>query len=126
MHPRYVKMLAGMKDDGGTDWYVYILRCSDGTLYTGITKDLKARVLAHNAGRGGAYTRTHRPVRLLYSEQGYCRAAALRREAGIKRLPRPRKVRLALGNACQPPRLKQPARASKHEPLNTHAKRSSL
>jgi putative endonuclease len=91
MHLRYKKMLAGMKDDGASDWYVYILRCCDGTLYTGITKDLKARLRTHNLGRGGAYTKTHRPVTLLYSEPGYSRAGALRREAAIKRLPRPRK-----------------------------------
>lgn len=99
MKLRYKKMLAGMKDDGAVDWFVYILRCADGTLYTGITKDLQARLDAHNAGRGGAYTRTHRPVALLYSEPGYSRAAALRREAAIKRLPRPRKELLAF---CSP------------------------
>ncbi len=96
MQLRYKKMLAGMKDDGGTDWYVYILKCCDGTLYTGITKDLKNRLLTHNAGRGGAYTKTHRPVELLYSEPGFSRASALRREAAIKRLPRSHKQKLTL------------------------------
>src|SRR5689334_13762315 len=94
MHLRYKKMLAGMKDDGTTDWFVYILRCCDGTLYTGITKDLAVRLETHNSGRGGAYTRTHRPVTLLYSEPGYSRADALRREAAIKRFSRPRKEAL--------------------------------
>jgi putative endonuclease len=91
MHPRYLKMVELMKDDGGVEWSVYVLRCRDGSLYTGISKDVKARLVTHNAGRGGAYTRTHRPVVLLYQEVGFSRAAALRREAAIKRLPRPRK-----------------------------------
>ncbi len=91
---RYKKMIAGMKEDGAVDWYVYILRCADGTLYTGITKDLEARLKKHNAGLGGAYTRTHRPVELLYSEPGFCRATALRREAAIKRLGRQDKEKL--------------------------------
>ncbi len=95
VHLRYKKMLAGMKDDGGTEWFVYILRCGDGTLYTGITKNITTRLAAHNGGRGGAYTRTHRPVTLLYSEKGFSRASALRREVAIKRLPRPLKERLA-------------------------------
>lgn len=94
MKLRYKKMLAGMKDDGTVDWFVYILRCADGTFYTGITKDLAARVETHNAGRGGAYTRTHRPVELLYHEPGFSRAGALRREAEIKRMPRPQKDQL--------------------------------
>jgi putative endonuclease len=88
MRPKYLKMVERMKDDGGTEWFVYVLRCVDGSLYTGISKDVKARLVAHNAGRGGAYTRTHRPVILLYQEVGFSRAAALRREAAIKRLPR--------------------------------------
>jgi putative endonuclease len=96
MHPKYLKMLERIKDDGGTEWYVYVLRCADGSLYTGITKDLKSRVKAHNSGRGGAYTRTHRPVELLYHEEGFSRATALRREAAIKKLPRPRKERLII------------------------------
>ena len=89
-------MLEGIKDDGGTEWFVYVLRCADGSLYTGITKNMTARLAAHNSGRGGAYTRTHRPVVLLYREPGFSRAAALRREAAIKGLCRPRKELLGL------------------------------
>ena len=89
-------MLELMKDQGGAEWSVYVVRCSDGSLYTGISKDVTARLLAHNSGRGGAYTRTHRPVVLLYQEKGFSRATALRREAAIKRLPRPRKELLVL------------------------------
>jgi putative endonuclease len=94
MHPKYLRMLERIKDDGGTEWSVYVLRCADGTLYTGITKDVKARVKKHNSGRGGAYTRTHRPVALQYREEGFSRATALRREAAIKRLSRLLKEKL--------------------------------
>ena len=79
------------------DWSVYIVRCADDSLYTGITTDLAARVAKHNSGKGAAYTRARRPVRLLYSEIGMTRSQALLREAGIKSLPRPRKELLALG-----------------------------
>ncbi len=77
-----------------TDWSVYIARCADGSLYTGIAKDVKARLAAHNAGRGAAYTRPRRPVRLVYREDGLTRSAALSREAGIKSLDRSRKLSL--------------------------------
>ncbi|MBI3554236.1 MAG: GIY-YIG nuclease family protein [Elusimicrobia bacterium] len=77
------------------DWSVYIARCSDGSLYTGIAKDLKARIDAHNMGKGAAYTRSRRPVTLLHSEPGLTRSEALMREAAIKSLPRDRKELLA-------------------------------
>ena len=77
------------------EWSVYIARCGDGSLYTGIAKDVEARLKCHNAGRGAAYTRAHRPVRELYREVGLTRAEALVREAKIKALPRPLKVKLA-------------------------------
>jgi putative endonuclease len=67
-------------------WYVYIVRCADGSLYTGITKDVESRVSLHNAGRGAKYTRTRRPVELVYSEEVADRGAAMRRECVIKRL----------------------------------------
>lgn len=70
------------------DYYVYILECSDGSFYTGITTDLVRRVAAHNAGRGARYTRSRRPVRVIYAEPAGDRAAAARRERAIKRLPR--------------------------------------
>jgi predicted GIY-YIG superfamily endonuclease len=94
MHPTYLKMLERLMDDGGTEWSVYVVHCADGSLYTGIAKDVHARLAKHNSGGGGAYTRTHRPVTLLYQERGLSRAAALRREAAIKRLSRPRKEQL--------------------------------
>ncbi len=76
------------------DWTVYILRCGDGSLYTGIAKDPDARLSQHRAGKGGAYTRSHLPVKTVYREPAADRSAALIREAGIKRLTRTEKRRL--------------------------------
>jgi predicted GIY-YIG superfamily endonuclease len=75
-------------------WLVYILRCSDGSLYTGITNDLSKRLKAHAAGRASKYTRSRLPVKLAYSEQKQTKSAALKREAAIKRLHRAEKDRL--------------------------------
>jgi len=63
-----------------------MVRCSDGSLYTGITKDVESRVSQHNAGRGAKYTRARRPVELVYRETAGDRGAAVRREYAIKRL----------------------------------------
>ena len=71
----------------GPDWNVYIVRCADQTLYTGIATDLSRRLAQHNAGKGAAYTRARRPVVLVHREAAPDRGAALRREAAIKRLP---------------------------------------
>ncbi len=79
------------------DWSVYIVRCSDASLYTGVTKDVPARLEAHNSGRGAAYTRAHLPVRLVYRENGFTRSAALAREARIKALDRAEKLSLIKG-----------------------------
>ena len=70
-------------------WYVYILHCGDGTLYTGITTDLLKRLNEHNGddARGAHYTRFRRPVRLVYAEEVESRSAAARREYRIKKLP---------------------------------------
>lgn len=76
------------------DWSVYIARCADGSLYTGVAKDVRARLAKHNSGRGAAYTRSRRPVRLAHREDGFTRSAALSREAGIKRLTRAGKLAL--------------------------------
>ena len=75
-------------------WSVYMARCADGSLYTGIAKDARARLAAHNAGRGAAYTRSRRPVKLVHVEDGFTRSAALSREARIKALGRPGKLAL--------------------------------
>ena len=75
--------------------YVYILRCGDGTLYTGAAVDPVRRMKVHNAGRGAKYTRSRRPVRLVYTEAAESWSAALRREAEIKRMSRAEKLALA-------------------------------
>ena len=75
-------------------WLVYILRCSDTSLYTGVTNDLPRRVAAHNAGTAAKYTRSRRPVRVVHTERARGRSAALRREFAIKRLTRARKLEL--------------------------------
>ena len=74
--------------------YVYLLRCSDGTLYCGWTTDLERRVAAHNKGTGAKYTRSRRPVSLVYYEQFPDKHDALSREWHIKRMSREEKIRL--------------------------------
>jgi putative endonuclease len=73
-----------------------MLRCRDGSLYTGITNDLPKRLEAHTAGKASKYTRSRRPVRLAYSEPRRSKSAALKREAAIKRLCRAEKDRLII------------------------------
>ena len=75
-------------------YYVYLLRCGDGTLYTGFTNDLARRLAVHNAGKGAKYTRGRRPVELVYWESFSNKSSALRREYAIKRLPRGQKLAL--------------------------------
>lgn len=75
-------------------WIVYILRCKDDTLYTGITDDLARRIAAHNSGKGAKYTRGRGPVEVVYTEVLESYSAALKREAAIKRLKRPEKMAL--------------------------------
>ncbi len=76
-------------------WTVYLLRCADNTLYTGIARDLARRVAQHDAGKGAKYTRGRGPVRVLWSESKRTQGAALRREAEIKGWRRAEKLRLA-------------------------------
>lgn len=85
------------------DWYVYMLRCGDGTLYTGITDDVQKRLAAHRAGKGAKYTRGRGPLELVYTEQQPDKPAALRREIAIKRLTRQEKLELCcvqVGKGC--------------------------
>jgi uncharacterized protein (TIGR02453 family) len=79
-------------------WFVYVARCGDGTLYTGVTTDPAARERAHNAGRGAAYTRSRLPVSLVHLEPAAGRGAALRRELAIKRLTRKEKQAMVAGD----------------------------
>lgn len=76
-------------------WYLYILRCADGSLYTGITTDLERRTHEHNQGKAGAkYTKARRPVELIYSEAVDSRSVAAKREAAIKKMSRQNKLAL--------------------------------
>ena len=70
------------------EWWVYILRCKDGTLYTGITTDTERRLAQHNAGTASKYTRARRPVTVVFREPAKTHGAALRREIAIKKLSR--------------------------------------
>ena len=75
-------------------YYVYLLRCGDGSLYTGYTDDVERRLAVHQSGKGAKYTRSRLPVELVYSEELPDKSAALRREAAIKKLPRAKKLAL--------------------------------
>ena len=74
--------------------YCYIVECADGTFYTGWTTDPERRVKTHNAGRGAKYTRTRRPVQLVYVEEQPDRTTAMKRERAIKALSREKKMKL--------------------------------
>ena len=78
----------------GAGWQVYMLRCGDGSLYTGITTDIGRRLARHRAGRGARCLRGRLPLELVYLESGHDRGSASRREAAIKRLSRKEKWRL--------------------------------
>jgi putative endonuclease len=86
--------------------FVYLVRCRDGSLYCGWTVDLAAREAAHNRGTGAAYTRSRRPVRLVWWEEHADRSAAMSREARIKRLDR--RAKLALVRSAALPTGKKP------------------
>jgi len=80
-------------------WFVYILRCSDDSLYTGVTTNLSRRVNEHNNSKKGAkYTRTRQPVQLVWSAECGSRSEAMKREASIKKLNRPKKLLLVNNN----------------------------
>lgn len=83
-------------------WHCYMLECADGTLYTGITNDLEKRLAAHNSGTASKCTRSRLPVKLVFTEDMPDRAAASRREAQIKRLPRASKLELVGRNRVLP------------------------
>mgnify|MGYP002627597839 FL=1 len=77
--------------------YTYMLKCSDGTLYTGWTNDLEKRVEAHNSGKGAKYTKARRPVELAYYEEFETKEQAMKREYAIKQLGRKEKQKLITG-----------------------------
>jgi len=101
MKPVYKKMLSlmeakekGKRSGRREPWYLYILRCRDGKLYTGVTKDLERRFKMHNAGRASRFTRVRLPVEMLHQEKLKNRTAALIRECAVKALPRQKKEAL--------------------------------
>lgn len=75
-------------------WKVYILRCGDGSLYTGIATDVQARLKVHQSGKGAKYTRGRGPLELVYCEECVDKSAALKRELAIKALPKEEKEKL--------------------------------
>jgi putative endonuclease len=89
-------------------WHLYVAECADGSYYTGIAKDVEARIDTHNRGKGSKYTATHRPVKLLFQEPQADYSAALRREYQIKTLSKERKTRFVAGET-----LPLPAKKSK-------------
>ena len=120
MHPAYKRMLAGLRKKAkaakrGTKsrekWFLYILKCCDGSFYTGITKDLDRRLKSHQAGKASRYTRSHRPVEMIYHEPCSNRAMALLRECAVKKLPRKKKERLILGEESGLPKKKRRGRS---------------
>lgn len=82
-------------------WSAYILRCADGTLYTGVAVDVEKRAAAHNAGKGAKYTRARLPVEVIHSEECAGRSEALKREAQIKKLSRAEKLALVKGETTE-------------------------
>jgi putative endonuclease len=73
-------------------WHIYILLCADGSLYTGATNNVEKRFASHVSGRGGKYTRSHKPVKILYSEKCATQSDALKREIEIKSWSRKKKI----------------------------------
>ena len=75
-------------------WFLYLLLCKDKSIYTGIAKDVATRFKTHKAGRGGRYTRSHKPLKILYSEKFTTKSKALKRETKIKSWRRAEKFNL--------------------------------
>ena len=84
------------------DWFVYLVRCADQSLYTGIAKDLDRRLAQHNAGKASRYTRSRLPVTLAYREKQPSQSVALKRELAIKALTRRQKEALIQSAATRP------------------------
>jgi putative endonuclease len=74
-----------------TQWFVYLLQCADGSLYTGISNDLERRISQHNNGKGAKYTRSRRPVKLVYRQSCRDQSDALKQEHSIKQMSRAKK-----------------------------------
>ena len=89
-------------------YWVYILRCGDGSLYTGIARDVDRRLAVHRSGKGAKYPRSRLPLTLVYREEQPDKPAALRREMAIKRLTRAEKLRLIENGPVAPEKQDQP------------------
>ena len=74
-------------------WFVYVLKCEDGTFYTGATNNLEKRLADHKAGKGGRYTRSHKVVKMIYSEKFLTKSQALKKEFEIKKWRRETKIK---------------------------------
>jgi len=101
MNPKYRRMLRLMQEKEDNKprrkkdkWFLYVLECNDGSFYTGITNNMDRRLQAHQDGKASKFTRTRRPVKLLYQEPCAGRTAALVRECAVKSLPRKKKEEL--------------------------------
>ena len=104
MNVKYKRMIDGLKKKTRKlrkkkrePWFLYVLKCSDGTLYTGITNNVQKRFQNHQSGKGARFTRTRLPLQLLYQESCASRSAALVREWQVKSFPRKKKELLVLG-----------------------------
>ena len=86
--------------------YAYIVKCSDGTYYTGYTNDLEKRLLTHNAGKGAKYTRNRLPVEMVYYEEYEEKSEAMKREYAIKQLTRKQKEKLISSKVLLPVKIK--------------------
>jgi putative endonuclease len=89
-------MMKSKKKSASNSWVVYLLRCRDKSLYTGITNDIEKRIAAHQKGTGAKYTRSRRPVKLVKISKRMNRKEAMRLEIKIKRTPKEKKI-VALG-----------------------------
>lgn len=114
MKSRYRSMLRKMREKEGEPapkgtgeavWSVYILRCCDGSFYTGVTTDLERRLREHQEGKAARYTRTRRPIALAYREECGSRSESLARECAVKSLSRLRKQELISGKPVDPRKL---------------------
>jgi putative endonuclease len=92
--------MVGKKRQATVPWFVYLIECKGGSIYTGITIDVEARYMAHATGKGGSYTRSHPPRRLLATIQFGDRSAASKAEFGIKQLPAAAKRELCRAHAA--------------------------
>ena len=114
MKPRYRRMLRGMKvreeplnSYTPVVWHLYLLKCGDGSFYTGVTTDIERRVREHQEGKASRYTRTHLPIVLVHNEECGSRSQALSRECAVKSLSRQDKEELIKGGSLAGPLRKR-------------------